>query len=141
MKDEKKKIHLDIEAMKKIDFSLDNEFSNVIDEIEKIQQDIVDADKKARKKLKKEFKKSRNEFYVNRYSVEARRNAASKISNRGYFQMIQEWLKKGYKIAIIIARLLSTLIVSILSLEPVQRSIRPETLKEMVNIYNIAMSI
>ena len=141
MKDEKKKIHLDIEAMKKIDFSLDNQFSNVIDEIEKIQQDIINADKKARKKLKKEFKKSRNEFYVNRYSVEARRNAASKISNRGYFQMIQEWLKKGYKIAIIIARLLSTLIVSILSLEPVQRSIRPETLNEMVNIYNIAMSL
>lgn len=141
MKDEKKKIHLDIEAMKQIDFSLDNEFSNVIDEIEKIQQDIVNADKKARKKLKKEFKKSRNEFYVNRYSVEARRNAASKISHRGYFQMIQEWLKKGYKIAIIIARLLSTLIVSILSLEPVQRSIKPETLNEMVNIYNIAMSL
>ena len=63
------------------------------------------------------------------------------MEGKNFFDRIEKALKEFAPIIILISRLVAGLILSILSLEPVKRTIQPKTLNRMKSIYELSTSI
>ena len=122
-----------------MDMSLDYQYANLIDEIELYQAEIRRADKKAKKKMSKKF--NGKGFYPYEYQLEAREHVIHEMSDASFFDRVLKCIQELVPVAIIIARLVASLIIAILSVSQIQGRIKPDTLNKMKNVYNIAMQV
>lgn len=137
----KKKKKKSISILNEMDNTLNTTYSNIIDEIQDMQLQLNLAEQKARKKVKKKIKKDPNYFDTSVERMEARQQVIERIEGTNLLDRIISVLKDIVPVVIVISRLIASLILSILSFEPIKTRIKPETLKKMNNVYNTAMSV
>ena len=121
-----------------IDLSLNSQYQGIKDEIEFLQMEIKESDKKAKKKSKKKMKKKG--FYPYEEQIKARKKVIKQIETNDLLERTESCLDQLKPICIIIARLIASLILAILSINGIKECIRPDTLKKMTKVYEIAMA-
>lgn len=123
-----------------IDKSLDKKYADMLEEIQYMQADIDRAERKAKKKAFKNMKKG-NTFYDASKPINVRKEVIKNMENRNFFERVTCIIQELKPICIIIARLVMSLIVSILSIDAVKYRISPKTLNAMRNVYDLAKSV
>lgn len=123
-----------------IDKSLDKKYADMLEEIQYMQADIDRAERKAKKKAFKNMKKG-NTFYDASKPINVRKEVIKNMENRNFFERVTGIIQELKPICIIIARLVMSLIVSILSIDAVKYRISPKTLNAMRNVYDLAKSV
>ena len=139
-----KKAKKSILLLSEIDTSMDTKYESLIEEIQDIQLRINLADAKAMKKQRK--KMIRNDmgvipYYISKEKVKAREKAIADMEKSNFFGRIEDTLKGLVPCVILIARLVAALILSILSIEPIKKIIKPSTLEKMNTVYKLAMAV
>ena len=123
-----------------IDKSLDKKYADMLEEIQYMQADIDRAERKAKKKAFKNMKKG-NTFYDASKPINVRKEVIRNMENKNFFERVSSIIQELKPICIIIARLVMSLIVSILSIDAVKYRISPKTLNAMRNVYDLAKSV
>ena len=123
-----------------IDKSLDKKYADMLEEIQYMQADIDRAERKAKKKAFKNMRKG-NTFYDASKPINVRKEVIKNMENRNFFERVTDIIQELKPICIIIARLVMSLIVSILSIDAVKYRISPKTLNAMRNVYDLAKSV
>lgn len=123
-----------------LDENLDRKYEEVLEEIQFYQADIKRAERKAKKKAIKQMKKGNNWFDPS-YEVRVRKEVIRKMEGDNFFDRVERILYDIKPICMIIARLVMSLILSILSIDSVKYRIRPETLGKMRTVYDVARTI
>lgn len=123
-----------------LDEKLDERYRIAIEEIQFYQADIKRAERKAKKKAVKQMRKGNNWFDPS-YEIQVRKEIIHKMEGDNFFDRIEKILYEIKPICMIIARLVMSLIVSILSIDSVKYRIQPNTLTKMKTVYDVAKSI
>ena len=128
--------------LKEIDKNLDKTYDSLKEEIEAMQIKLAEADMLARKKIKKMEKKGKgNQTDYLKIRADARQSVVGKMESTNFFDRVMKVLQDIAPIITLIARLVASLILSILSLDVVKTHISPKTMTAMDTVYKKAMSI
>lgn len=122
------------------DSKLDDQYKEIITDIEDIQYEIYKADRKKKKKQKKKMKKGKIAFYDPR-SKKARKRAATRLTSEKILSGIQKIFTELKPLFILLAKLIKMIICAILSLDVVKRSISTQTLNKINDLYNLCTSV
>jgi hypothetical protein len=126
-----------------VDKTIDNSYNSLLDEIRKYQLDIklsdVEAEKKQRKRLKKEL--GVIPYYCRKEQVEARKRVLEEMEAKKTFDRIELAFKNIVPVVVIIAKLVAALITSILGLKTSMGYINPTTLNRLNIIKSMASAI
>jgi len=122
--------------------NLDETYQNVLNQIQLMQDDIKRAERKAKKKAKLKMSTSPS-FYGQNYELEARKKVLTEMeSNNGsFFDVVLRAIQDAKSICILIARMVSILIVSLLSSSTFIAFIKPKSLEKLQKIYSIASKV
>lgn len=129
-----------ISILKEIDKSLTGTYDDLVEEIQDMQYRLNIADQKARKKAKKHVKKGKEFCDYTKLRKQAREEVIGTMEGNNFLDRITKVLTDLSPIVILIARLVASLILAILSLDIVKVNIKPETLLKMKGVYEKAMS-
>lgn len=110
-------------------------------EIEASQIYLYEMDKKGNRKQVKEINKKEKEFYTSMESLKARKKISKKWSKNGFLDDIIDLLKEVSPIVKTLAKAFCTLIISFLSIESIQKVIKPKTLSKIMTAFDFAMAI
>lgn len=137
----KKKKKKSISILQEVDKTLNGTYDDLMEEIQDMQLQLAIADQKARKKAKKKGKKNAKDYSFQTEQRKVREELITKMTGNNFLERVNKVLEDILPIVIVIARLVASLILSILSLDIVKVNIKPETLKMMNAVYNKAMAI
>lgn len=124
----------------RIDDSMNHRFEEMKLEIEFYQREIEKGAKKARKRALKDMKK-KNSFYVPVTNNAAKEQVIRQMEGNNFFDRVMNILQEMVPIVRVIAELVKSLIVAILSVDSVKYRIKRTTLQSMQNVYNMANSV
>lgn len=136
----KKKQKKDENLLYEFDKSLDQKYIGLLEEIQFMQADIKREERKARKKAKKKMKKG-NTFYDPRGEIRVREQIIREMEGGNFFDRVIQAIQDIRPICMVIARLVMTLIISILSIDSVKYRIKPDTLSTMHSVYDMAHKV
>lgn len=126
-----------------VDKTIDKSYNSLLDEIRRYQLDIklsdVEAEKKQRKRLKKEL--GVIPYYCRKEQVEARKRVLEEMEAKKTFDRIELAFKNIVPVVVIIAKLVAALITSILGLKTSMGYINPTTLNRLNIIKSMASAI
>jgi len=122
------------------DKTLDERYTDLLEEIQFMQADIDRAERKAYKKAKKKLKKG-NTFYDPRERIKVRERIIRKMEGNDFFARVMAVITDLRPVVKMIASLAMSLIVSILSIDAVKYRIKPTTLEAMHSVYQLAHGI
>ena len=128
------------ETLYEFDRELDQKYVGLLEEIQFMQADIRRAERKARRKAKKKLKKGSG-FYDPRAEINIRKQVIYEMEGTDFFTRVTEAINALRPICIIIAKLVMTLIVSILSIDAVKYRIKEETLGKLHSVYSLAKRV
>ena len=143
-KKKNKKTQKSIMLLSEIDTSMNGTYNSLIEEIQEIQLKLNIADAKAMEKQRKKMIRQDMgviPYYVSKDKVKAREKALKRMEQTNLLGRVEETLTKLGPCIILIARLIAALIIAILSVEPIKRIIKPETLNKLNSVYKVAMAI
>lgn len=122
--------------------NLEKTYQRVLTQIQLMQEDIKRSERKARKKAKKKMDGNPS-FYKNNCALEARKKVLTEIEsdNGSFFDVVIRAIQDAKGICILIARMVSILIVSLLSMDSFIAFIKPQTLEKIKGIYAIASKV
>lgn len=140
-KKKKKKTNAEKPFLYQIDKTLNGTYEDIMNEISEMQYQINLAEAKARKKAR--IKSKRNPKFYNTENIrkEAREQVVASMESTNFLDRITFVLNDIAPVIVILARLVASLILSILSFTSVKLNIKPETLQKLNAIYTKAMSI
>lgn len=122
------------------DKALDQKYMDLLEEIQFMQADIKREERKAKKKAIKKMKKGNN-FYDARMEVKVREDIIRKMEGDNFFDRVTKAIEDVRPICLVIAKLVMSLIVTILSIDAVKYRVKPETLNTMHSIYTLAHKV
>lgn len=124
------------------DNDLDSTYERVLLQIEHMNADIKRATKKAKAKAKSKVKNTPG-FYNNNYELQARTKVLTEMeSNNGSFlDVVMKAIQDTKAICILIARMVSVLIISLLSMKSFVAYVKPDTLDKLKKIYAISSKV
>lgn len=140
-KKKKKNKKKDISILHEVDTSLNGTYDDLMKEIEEMQLRLNYADSKARKLAKKKGKKNPQFYNYDRLRKEEREKIISQMEGNNFLERIMNVLNDIAPIVVIIARLVASIILAILSVSSVKVNIKPETLSKLQFVYGKAMAI
>lgn len=140
-KKKKKKKHQSISILKEVDKTLNGTYDDIMEEIQDMQLQLFIADQKAQKKAKKKIKKDPNYFATSIERTEARKKVIKQIEGNSLLERLEKLFRDICPLIIVIGRLVASLILCILSFEPIKIHIKPETLEKLNSVYKTAISI
>ena len=140
-KKKKKKKHQSISILKEVDKTLNGTYDDIMEEIQDMQLQLFIADQKAQKKAKKKIKKDPNYFATSIERTEARKKVIKQIEGNSLLERLEKLFRDICPLIIVIGRLVASLILCILSFEPIKIHIKPETLEKWNSVYKTASSI
>lgn len=123
-----------------VDKNLNHQYVNILKSVQFYQEELDMADKKALKKARKRARKGLPSNYK-RLKLQNRLQLLSELHDGNFFDIIMDTLSQLAPIIVIIARLVASLILAILSLDIVRMYISKETLTMIDIVYRKAMSI
>ena len=130
-----------ISILQEVDKSLNGTYEDLMQEIEVMQLQLNIADNKARKKAKKKGKKNPTYYNYDKLRKEAREEVIRKMEGDNFLDRIYKILNDIAPVITIIARLVASLILAILSFTRIKVNIKPETLEKLNVVYKKAMAI
>lgn len=131
----------DVKPSKKSKKKLNKEFSDIIEEIERSQIILYEADRKARKKERKKINKKKAEFYTDMESIKCRAKLAKRWEKKGFLDSLLEILSKAFPVVKSIATTVCTLILAFLSVDKIKSMIQPKTLNKICKVFNVASAL
>ena len=137
----KKKETKKVSILKEYDNMMNDTYDDLLEEIQDMQMIIASEDRKIAKKAKKAAKKGKGYYNVNQEKRKVRQHVIGKMESTNWMTRIMQILKDIAPIITIIARLVASLILSILSVDEVKVNISKATLAKLNNIYSKAMVI
>lgn len=137
----KKKETKKVSILKEYDNMMNDTYDDLLEEIQDMQMIIASEDRKIAKKAKKAAKKGKGYYNVNQEKRKVRQHVIGKMESTNWMARIMQILKDIAPIITIIARLVASLILSILSVDEVKVNISKATLAKLNNIYSKAMVI
>lgn len=140
-KKKKKNKKKNISILHEVDTSLNGTYDDLMKEIEEMQLRLNYADSKARKLAKKKGKKNPQFYNYDRLRKEEREKIISQMEGNNFLERIMNVLNDIAPIVVIIARLVASIILAILSVSSVKVNIKPETLSKLQFVYGKAMAI
>lgn len=139
-KNKKKKNNIgDYQSMSKK--KLDKKLKKAIKEIEISQIKIMEADKKANKKERKKINKKEKEFFTDMEGLKVRKKIAKDWEENGFLDLLLRLFKEVIPQIKMIAKMVCKLILSFLALESIKTKIKPKTLKKIITVFDIALSL
>lgn len=131
-----------IMLLTEIDNNIYGQYQSMVENIKDIQYRIEEADRRVTLKRKDKALR-KNDYCVPPVleRLEIRKQAVNQLEGTGIFDTVIQIIKDLIPVAKIIARLVASLIVAILSIDRVKLFIKPKTLDKMDNIVNLALSI
>ena len=141
MAKKKKKQNKKISILKEYDSMMNDTYDDLLEEIQDMQMIIASEDRKIAKRAKKAAKKGKGYYNVNREKRKVRQHVIGKMEETNGLDRIIQILKDIAPIIVVIARLVASLILSVLSVDEVKVNISKETLSKLNNIYSKAMVI
>lgn len=136
----KKQKEVKTDVLAQMDQLVDKRFMDMKLEIEFYQNEINKAHKKAKKRAKKQMKRS-NDFYAPHIDNRVREDIIRKMEGTNFFERIMNILQEMIPVVRVIAELVKSLIVAILSIDSVKFRIKKDTLVSMQNVYTMANSV
>ena len=123
--------------------TLESKHEDILKEIQSLQSELTLSDAKLKKKEKKRLRKELGviPYYTCKKQVKKRKEIIRKMEETSLLERIEVSFKQIIPVVIMIARLVASLIVGILSIDCVKKSIKPQTLAKMDSVYKFAMSI
>lgn len=140
-KKKKKKQNADDEFLINIDRSLDRKYIDLIDEIQLMQADLKREERKARKKQTKKLKKGGKFYSTNEIDYRVRQKLICQMEGTNFIERAINVLNELQPVCAIIAKMVMTLIIGILSIDSIKYTIKPETLSGMHRVYTIARTV
>ena len=137
----KKKQNKKISILKEYDSMMNDTYDDLLEEIQDMQMIIASEDRKIAKRAKKAAKKGKGYYNVNLEKRKVRQHVIGKMEETNWLDRIIQILKDIAPIIVVIARLVASLILSVLSVDEVKVNISKETLSKLNNIYSKAMVI
>ena len=137
-KKNKKKKQKDNNILFEVDMSLNSQYAGIKDELEYLQMEWDRARKKVKKKARKKAKTG--QFYPYEEELKVRKQLVKQMEDSNLFERTEVCLSDFKPICLIIARLVAALIVAILSIDAIKFALKPETMKKMSRVYELAMS-
>ena len=124
------------------DKNLDDTYQRVLLQIEHMNADIKRATKKAKKKAKNKIK-TKPGFYNSNYELQARTRVLTEMEskNGSFFDVVMKAIQDTKSICVLIARMVSILIVSLLSMKSFIAYVNPTTLEKLQKIYSISSKV
>ena len=141
MAKKKKKQNKRISILKEYDSMMNDTYDDLLEEIQDMQMIIASEDRKIAKRAKKAAKKGKGYYNVNLEKRKVRQHVIGKMEETNWLDRIIQILKDIAPIIVVIARLVASLILSVLSVDEVKVNISKETLSKLNNIYSKAMVI
>ena len=141
MAKKKKKQNKKISILKEYDSMMNDTYDDLLEEIQDMQMIIASEDRKIAKRAKKAAKKGKGYYNVNLEKRKVRQHVIGKMEETNGLDRIIQILKDIAPIIVVIARLVASLILSVLSVDEVKVNISKETLSKLNNIYSKAMVI
>ena len=141
MAKKKKKTSKKVSVLKEYDNMMNETYDNLIDEIQDMQMIIAAEDRKIAKRAKKAAKKGKGYYNASAEKRKVRQHVIGQMEETDWLTRIINVLKDIAPIITIIARLVASLILSILSIDEVKVNISKETLSKLNTIYSKAMVI
>ena len=133
-----------LQRLKEVDKYLDHTYDSLQEEIENFQHRLYMSDQIARKKAKKYAKKHKgniNEKEINQIKKQVREDIVGDMESTSFLDRIYNALSEMAPIVMLLSRLVSSLICAILSMDVVQRNIKPDTLLKLDRVYRKAMAV
>lgn len=129
-----------VKNLKEIDKYMNQTYDDVLEEIQDMQTLLATEDLRITKKARKAAKKGK--FYdANKERKAVRERVIDQIETTNWIDRITNLLRDIVPIITIIARLVASLILSILNLDCVKTNINKETLQKLNVVYSNAMLI
>ena len=140
----KKKKKKNTSVLHEVDNTLSKTYNDLMDDIHRMQAQLAIADTKAKKKLHKYNKKhpgNANLYNNDSFRAHVRNEIIKDMNKTNFLDRAYRALQDLAPIVIIMARLIASLILSILSMDIVKVHIKPATLEKMTRVYNTAMAV
>ena len=140
----KKKKKKDFSVLAEVDGVLTDTYEELMKDIKEMQAKLAVADVKAKKKLKKYNKKHPNDprLYNNdTFRIHVRNEVLKDMNQSNFLDRVYKTLQDLVPVVTVIARLVASLILSILSVDAVKIHIKPNMLEKLTLVYNTAMAI
>ena len=142
MSKKKKKQKKSLSILEEVDKSLNGTYKSLMEEIEEMQLMMNVADQKARKQSKKMAKKKGGKYYdYETLRKKARMEVIEQMEGSNFLERAYKILNDISPVIVIIARLIASLILAILSIDVIKFNIKPETLKSLNRVYLKTMEI
>lgn len=130
-----------LESSSKSKKDLQKEFKHALKDIERMQIELFEADKKQNRKNKKKINKKEKEFYTSMSSLKTRKKMCKEWEETGFLDKMFELLKEAAPIIKIIAKALCVLLITFLSVDAIKAKISPEALAKITKVFDFAMCI
>lgn len=140
-KKKKKKHHADEAFFIEVDRSLDKKYLDLIDEIQFMQADLRREERKARKRQTKKLRKGGELYSTRDVDRRVRQQIIYRMEGTNFIERAISVLNELQPICATIGKLVMSLIVAILSIDSIKYTIKPETLRGMDRVYNVAREV
>lgn len=137
----KKKKNQEVDLLAEIDHTLDKRYRDLIEEIQFMQADLQREERRYKKKQKKKLKKGGNFYSTADYDRKIRKQLIYQMEGTNFFERVTAVLGELQPVCAIIAKLVMTLIVGILSVDSIKYTIKPQTLENMHRVYQVAHDV
>ena len=118
------------------------QYKNLLDDIEYAQYRGFELDKMAKKDTKRRINKKEKEFYDEMKNLKRRRKDIKNDSkSTGYIDGFLKSMEQIMPAIKLCAKLVMVAIISILSIDFIQRGISPEMLRKITAIFQVAMKV
>lgn len=143
MNKKKKKKKVKSTFITAMDNTLERTHEDLVSEIQRLQSELALSDAEIRKKEKKRLRKELGviPYYTCKKQVEARRKLIKEMEQTSLLERVEASFHQIIPVVIMIARLIASLILGILSIDGVKKHISTDTLNKMNSVYRVAMSI
>ena len=143
MNKKKKKKKVKSTFITAMDNTLERTHEDLVSEIQRLQSELALSDAEIRKKEKKRLRKELGviQYYTCKKQVEARRKLIKEMEQTSLLERVEASFHQIIPVVIMIARLIASLILGILSIDGVKKHISTDTLNKMNSVYRVAMSI
>lgn len=129
----------DQKTFKKLDKELSKSYDLLVDEIDSINMEFINVDKKAEKRARKKAKgdeKKFKELYKNdEERKKVRRKKLEELQQGDLFERTSEFIKDSGPIIVVFGRLIASMILLILSLDSVKVNADPGTIDKLKKLY------
>lgn len=140
-KKKKKKKKEEFSVLNEIDKDILGQYADIKEDIEVFQYQLLEADKKTKRKYAKAIKKGKSFDLRNSDAVKARKKILKEMDDNNFLTKVLRMFEDLGPILRILGRCVSLLIVAILSIDSVKLSVNQQTMAKMDRIIAMGMSL